>query len=93
MYNNQVKSEQIQRNMGKMGVPELDLHPVYQFLVQARSFVIFSTVIAVALVRIGHTLKGQLYHRSVARTTLLIFTTIPFRVIGLMLKLKKYTNS
>ena len=28
MYNNKVKSEQIQRNMGKMGVPELSLHPV-----------------------------------------------------------------
>ena len=28
MYNNQLKSKQTQRNMGKSGVPELDLHPV-----------------------------------------------------------------
>ena len=28
MYKNQLKSEQIQINMEKMGVPELNLHPV-----------------------------------------------------------------
>ena len=30
MYNNQMKSKQIQRNVGKIGVPELNLHPVDQ---------------------------------------------------------------
>ena len=29
MYNKQMKSKQIQRNVGKFGVPELSLHPVY----------------------------------------------------------------
>ena len=29
MHNNQMKSKQIHRNLGKIGVPELNLHPVH----------------------------------------------------------------
>ena len=35
MHNNEIKSKQIQRNVGKIDVPELNLHPV-QYLSQVQ---------------------------------------------------------